>query len=354
MKAFFSEEQLLHNPRQFMRLGRISAPTDLPSRAESLQGALAARGVRVEAPADYGRKPLEHVHSQDYLDYLETAYARWQAMKAPGIDPGPEVLPNLSPYYNGRIELAGRGPCPSPSIVAQTGYYLSDLSCPIGPQTWRSALRSTHSAVAAADHVAGAGGVAYALCRPSGHHAHRDRAGGFCYLNSSAAAASRLLQTWTKVAVLDVDAHHGDGTQNIFYQRADVMTVSLHADPAGYYPFYTGYTHERGHGAGEGFNLNLPLAHGSGDQDFLRALDTALDTLAGYAPEALVLALGFDTYKDDPISVLKLDIGAYRDIGARVGSLRVPTVVVQEGGYMVQAIGPALDAFLEGMARAGA
>ncbi|SEK06060.1 histone deacetylase family protein [Achromobacter sp. NFACC18-2] len=354
MKAFFSEEQLLHSPRQFMRLGRITAPTDLPSRAESLQGALAARGIPVEAPADYGRKPLEHVHSTDYLDYLETAYARWQALKAPGVDPGPEVLPNLSPYYNGRIDQAGRGPCPSPSIVAQTGYYLSDLSCPIGPQTWRSALRSTHSAVAAADHVAGAGSVAYALCRPSGHHAHRDRAGGFCYLNSSATAASRLLQTWSKVAVLDVDAHHGDGTQNIFYQRADVMTVSLHADPAGYYPFYTGYAHERGHGAGEGFNMNLPLAHGSGNPEFLRALDTALDALAGYAPQALVLALGFDTYKDDPISVLKLDIDAYLDIGARVASLRVPTVVVQEGGYMVEAIGPALDAFLQGYGRGGA
>ncbi len=354
MKAFFSEEQLLHSPRQFMRLGRISAPTDLPARAENLQSALAARGIKVEAPADYGRKPLVDIHSQDYLDYLETAYARWQAMKSPGVDPGPEVLPNLSPYYNGRVELAGRGPCPSPSIVAQTGYYLSDLSCPIGPQTWRSALRSTHSAVAAADHVANTAGMAYALCRPSGHHAHRDRAGGFCYLNSSAAAASRLLQTWSRVAVLDVDAHHGDGTQNIFYQRADVMTVSLHADPAGYYPFYTGYAQERGHGAGEGCNLNLPLPHGSGNDEFLRALDTALAALTGYAPQALVLALGFDTYKDDPISVLKLDIGAYRDIGARVASLGLPTVIVQEGGYMVEAIGPALDAFLEGAARAAA
>ncbi|PJM88996.1 histone deacetylase family protein [Achromobacter ruhlandii] len=352
MKAFFSEEQLLHTPQQFMRLGRISAPTDLPSRAHSLQGALGARGIAVEAPPDYGRQPLEAVHSTDYLDYLETAFARWQALKAPGVDPGPEVLPNLSPYYSGRVETAGRGPCPSPSIVAQTGYYLSDLSCPIGAHTWRSALRSAHSAVAAAEHVAVFGGSAYALCRPSGHHAHRDRAGGFCYLNSSAAAAARLLQTWSKVAVLDVDAHHGDGTQNIFYQRADVMTVSLHADPAGYYPFYTGYAHERGHGAGEGCNLNLPLPHGAGNDPFLRALDTALAALAGYGPQALVLALGFDTYKDDPISVLKLDIDAYRDIGARVASLGLPTVVVQEGGYMVQAIGAALDAFLQGLARA--
>ncbi|MGE8636816.1 MAG: histone deacetylase family protein, partial [Achromobacter piechaudii] len=121
MKAFFSEEQLLHTPQQFMRLGRLSAPTDLPSRAESLQGALASRGIKVEAPSDYGRKPLDSIHSADYLNYLETAYSRWQSLKAPGVDPGPEVLPNLSPYYNGRVEQAGRGPCPSPSIVAQTG-----------------------------------------------------------------------------------------------------------------------------------------------------------------------------------------------------------------------------------------
>ena len=148
-----------------------------------------------------------------------------------------------------------------------------------------------------------------------------------------------------------MDAHHGDGTQQIFYRRADVATVSLHADPAGYYPFYSGYAHERGHGEGEGFNLNLPLPHGSGNDPFLRALDTALTALAGHAPQALVLALGFDTYKDDPISVLRLDIDAYRDIGARIGALGLPTVVVQEGGYMVEAIGPALDAFLQGLGR---
>ncbi|MCJ9712763.1 histone deacetylase family protein, partial [Bordetella hinzii] len=229
MKAFFSEEQLQHLPQQFMRLGRISAPTDVPARAETLRALLQSRGVSVESPPDFGREPLAGVHSEAYLDYLEHAYERWQALRGQGLDPGPEVLPNLSPYYSGRHELPARPPCPSTSIVAQTGYYLSDLSCPIGPHTWRAALRSTHNAVAAADWVRQHQGTAYALCRPSGHHAHRDRAGGFCYLNSSAAAAQRLTQTWKRVAVLDVDAHHGDGTQNIFYQRADVMTLSLHA-----------------------------------------------------------------------------------------------------------------------------
>ena len=212
-----------------MRLGRISAPTDLPSRAGSLQAALAARGIAVQAPPDFGREPLLAVHSADYLDYLEHAYARWQGRARRGSRPGSAAEPVALPE---RPRRGGRpAALPSPSIVAQTGYYLSDLSCPIGPHTWRSALRSTHSAVAAADHVAAHGGAAYALCRPSGHHAHRDRAGGFCYLNSSAAAAARLRRTHARVAVLDVDAHHGDGTQQIFYRRADVMTASLHADP---------------------------------------------------------------------------------------------------------------------------
>ncbi|XAH21211.1 histone deacetylase family protein [Xylophilus sp. GW821-FHT01B05] len=348
MQAFFSPEQLLHTPQQFMRLGRIRKPTDLPARAEALQSALEALGIPVSAPPEYGRAPLEQVHSSDYLDYLEHAYARWQTLGQQGLEPGIEVLPNLSPYYSGQQGVQ-RAPCPSPSVVAQTGYYLSDLSCPIGPQTWRAVLRSAHSAVAAADAVCAGAAAAYALCRPSGHHAHRDRAGGFCYVNNSATAAARLLQTFGRVAVLDVDAHHGDGTQQIFYDSADVMTVSTHAETANYYPFYTGYPHERGHGAGLGCNLNLPLAHGSGNAEFMAAVDQACAALRDFAPKALVLPLGFDTYKDDPISVLKLDFDAYRAVGERVRQLGLPTVVVQEGGYMVEAIGPGLTAFLQGL-----
>ncbi|MEO5737209.1 MAG: histone deacetylase family protein [Variovorax sp.] len=347
MQAFFTDDQLLHDPQQFMRLGRISKPTDLPSRAHALRDALAGRGIALEAPRDFGRAPLEAVHSADYLDYLETAYDLWRELKMPGVEPGIEVLPNLSPYYNGTPGMA-RAPCPSPSLVARTGYYISDLSCPIGPATWRAVLRSAHSAVAAADAVLADGDMAYALCRPSGHHAHRDRAGGFCFINNSAIAAQHLRRRHGRVAVFDVDAHHGDGTQNIFYARSDVFTVSIHADPAGYYPFYTGYAHERGAGEGEGFNLNLPLAHGVGNDVFLDAVDRGVAALRDFAPDALVLPLGFDTYKDDPISVLKLDLDAYRHIGARIGALKLPTVVVQEGGYLVDAIGPALDMFLAG------
>lgn len=350
MRAFFSDDQLMHQPRQFMRVGRLCEPTDVPARAAALQRALAARSIAVSAPPDYGRAPLEAVHSPAYLEFLSTAYARWMALASPTLEPGIEVLPNLSPYHSGRIDQTRRAPCPSDSIIAQTGYYLGDLSCPLGPDSWRSIERSAHSAVAAARHVSApdAGGLAYALCRPSGHHAHTDRASGFCYVNNSAIAAQTLLERFDKVAVLDVDAHHGDGTQQIFYQRSDVMTISLHADPNGYYPFYTGYATERGHGAGYGYNLNFPLPHGTADAGFLAALDSALDALRDYRPQALVLALGFDTYIHDPISVLRVGLDAYRGIGERIHALGVPTVVVQEGGYEVDAIGLALEAFLAG------
>jgi len=326
-----------------MRVGRICKPADLPTRAEALMATLAARGIAVSAPPDAGRAALEQVHSTDYLDYLETAFERWRKVESFGLEPGIEVLPNMSPH-GPRV-----GPCPSPSVLAQTGWYVGDLSCPIGPNTWRSVLRSAHAALAAAEAVLDGGSIAYALCRPSGHHAQRARAAGFCYVNNSAIAAATLRQRHARVAVLDIDAHHGDGTQQIFYERGDVLTISTHADPAGYYPWYTGYSHERGAGEGEGFNLNLPLAHGSGNAEFAQALDQATAAIERFQPQALVLPLGFDTYKDDPISVLKFDMEAFRLAGERVRALGLPTVVVQEGGYMVGAIGAALDAFLEGL-----
>lgn len=351
MKAFFCPDQLLHAPQQFMRLGRLARPADVPARAEAFHAALTARGLSTTVPAESGRGALEAVHSPAYLDYLETAYDRWQALSVPGLDPGIEVLPNVGPYPHPRWARPGmpRPDCPAASVVAQTGWYVGDLACPIGPHTWRSILRSAHAAQAAADAVVSGEPLAYALCRPSGHHAHRDRASGFCYVNNTALAAQRLAGRFGRVAVLDVDAHHGDGMQQIFYERGDVLTVSTHADPSTYYPFFTGHADERGDGAGIGCNLNLPLAHGSGNDAFAAALETATQAIRRFGPAALVLAIGYDTYKDDPLSVLRLDHDAYRATGRAVRALGLPTVVVQEGGYMIEALGPGLTALLDGL-----
>ncbi|MEG1203341.1 MAG: histone deacetylase family protein [Comamonas sp.] len=249
--------------------------------------------------------------------------------------------------YAGVPPRQRRPTCPSPALIPQTGYYLGNLSSPLGPQSWRSILRSAHSAVAAANAMIAGLDKAYALYRPSGHHAHWGRASGFCYVNTC--AAKRLASHFGRVAVLDVDAHHGDRTQNIFYDRSDVLTVSVHAETSSYFPLYTGYAHESGTGAGEGFNLNLPLAHGSGNPEFLKAVEYGLDVVRRFKPAALVLALGFDTYKGDPISALKVDFDAYLEIGRKVRVLSLPLVVVQEHGHPVEAIGSGLEAILEGL-----
>jgi acetoin utilization deacetylase AcuC-like enzyme len=347
MRAFFDPEQMRHDPQQFMRVGRICAPSDVPERSEALLGALTAQKIPVEAPRDYGIEPLAKVHAPHYLEYLSTAYDRWMTVPGAGI----EVLPNVAPYLSGRIEDDIRPPCPSDSPVAQAGYYLGDLSCPIGPHTWHSIVRSAHCAVAAADAVLAGEGASYALCRPSGHHVRGDRASGFCYLNNAAIAVERLRSRFDRVAVLDVDAHHGDGTQTIFYRRADVLTVSLHVDPANYYPFYTGYAGERGHGSGLGYNLNLPLAPGAGDRDLLARLDEGIEAVSAHRPQALVLSLGFDTHGEDPIGALHTSTACFGEIGAKVRDLSLPTAVIQEGGYGVHVIGACLSAFMRGFLR---
>jgi acetoin utilization deacetylase AcuC-like enzyme len=342
MRAFYHPDQALHSPKQFMRFGELAAPTDVPARTEALLAALARLNISPETPPDYGREPAGKVHPAHYMDYLESAFRRWQELPVHG----PEVLPNTFPDRQG-----GRPhpPCPTDHLMAQTGYYLGDLAVPVGEFTWISALRSTHSATAAADALIAGDRAAYALCRPSGHHCRADRASGFCYMNNSAIVAERLRGRFAKVAVLDIDAHHGDGTQSIFYDRPDVLTVSVHVDPDAYYPFFTGRIPERGQGAGEGFNLNIPLQPDSGDEAFLAAVRRGMEEVASYGAEALVLALGFDSHAEDPLSLLRVTTCAFRTAGAAVAAAGVPVAVVQEGGYQVSVIGDCLEQFLEGL-----
>ncbi len=232
--------------------------------------------------------------------------------------------------------------------MAQACWYLGDGAVPIGPDTHVSAFRSAASAEAAAAYVADKGGAAYALCRPSGHHCRADRATGFCYINNAAVAASRLRERFDRVAVLDVDAHHGDGTQEIFYRRGDVTTVSVHVDPAAYYPFFVGYPDERGHGAGEGANLNIPLQPGQGNDAFLAATQRGLDAIAASGAQAVVLSLGFDAHVRDPLGALTVTTDAFGRIGEMIRATGLPMVAVQEGGYAIDEIGGCLDAFLAG------
>lgn len=348
-RAFYHADQQRHDPQQFMRAGRIAAPQDVPARTDSLLAGVHAAGLELQTPTHDDLGPLLGVHTSPYLEFLSTAYERWREIP----NAGPEVLPNVFPYWNASPESDSRPPCPATSIIARAGYYLGDLAVPIGPHTWRSSRTSAMSAVAAADAVMGGDRVAYALCRPSGHHARSDRASGFCYLNNTAIAATRLRGAFGRVAVIDVDAHHGDGTQTIFYRRSDVVTISIHADPTTYYPFFTGYPREVGFGEGEGLNLNLPLPPGSGDAAFAEGVARAVDVARSVGAEALVIALGFDAHRDDPIGILAVSNEGFGQIGGILDGANLPTVVIQEGGYHVPVLGECLHRFLAAFAPAG-
>lgn len=345
MRAFYSPDQALHSPQQFMRYGTLASPTDIPERTEKLLEALSRLGIKPEEPRDIGREAAITIHPDYYLDYLETAYSRWLELP----EHGPEVLPNTFPYWNGDPSKETRPPCPTNQLLAQTGYYLGDLAVPISEYTYHSALRSTHSAAAAADAIIHGEQSAYALCRPSGHHCRADRATGFCYMNNAAIAAQRLRGHYNKVAVLDIDAHHGDGTQEIFYRRNDVLTVSVHVDTDYYNPFFTGRTHETGFGAGEGFNQNIPLAPHTGNQEFIEGIKTGIKTIKAFNADAVVVALGYDTHKDDPLSMVRVTTDAFKTAGEVIASLKTPIVVVQEGGYQISVIGDCLEQFLSGL-----
>lgn len=345
MRAFYHPDQSMHDPKQYLRFGAVVAPKDLPERTARLLAALARHGIAPERPVAHGKDPVLAIHDAGFVQFLETAWKRWQDLPA---ERGPEVWPSTFPYWSGRPEEDVRPPCRPTGFIGQLGWYLGDMSVPIGEHCWHSTLLSAETAVTAADAVIAGERAVYSLCRPSGHHARADRASGFCYLNNTAIAAQRLRSKFGKVAILDADAHHGDGTQQIFYRRDDVLTISVHADPSNYYPFYTGYEDERGNGPGEGFNLNLPLPHGAGGAEMAAAVDRAGEAIKAFGADVVIVALGYDAHKDDPIGVLKLDAADFGNIATKVKSFGLPTLVVQEGGYAIEAIGECLDAFLGG------
>ncbi len=336
MKAFYAAEQKRHNPKAFLSSGAPQPNPEQPERVERLLTGARAAGCEILRPRDHGLGPIAAVHTPEYLDFLEHIYARWQRIA----EASEEVIPNIHP-------LARNGRYPA-SAVGQAGYHMADTACPISGETWESVCWSAWSAVDAADAVMAGERAAYALCRPPGHHAFADVAGGFCFVNNSAVAAQRFLSSSARVVILDIDLHHGNGTQGIFYERADVLTISIHADPVRFYPFFWGHADERGEGSGLGYNLNLPLERKSGDAEFLAALDVAFRRIRAYAPDALVVALGLDAFEDDPFGGLSVSTPGFARIGEAIVGLGLPTAIVQEGGYLCDALSDNLTSFLTG------
>ncbi|MCX4165388.1 MULTISPECIES: histone deacetylase family protein [Paraburkholderia] len=339
MLTFFHPDQLLHHPRSYLSRGQMRSPQEVPERAMRLVAAAHALGFEVREPADAGTAPLAAVHDTNYLRFLEEAHREWKKIPA---DWGDEVMSNV--YV--------REPNPLRGVLAQAARYLADGSCPVGAQTWRSAYWSAQSAVAAAAAVNDGVRETWALCRPPGHHARTDAAGGFCYLNNAAIAAQSLRSRYARVAILDTDMHHGQGVQEIFYGRDDVLYVSVHGDPTNFYPVVAGFEDEHGEGTGAGFNVNLPMPHGSSEATFFAHVDAALQALKHFEPDALVLALGFDIYREDPQSQVAVTTEGFGQLGEAIGGLGLPSVIVQEGGYHLESLEANARAFFGGFAGA--
>jgi len=337
MKVIFHPDQKSHYPKQFLVNGRFQPNPEMPERIDRLlEGALAA-GCTLETPPRQDMIAIERVHSRVYLEFLEHAAERWSRIAGAA----EAVTPNIHPDSRSVGYPA--------SVVAQAGYHMADAAAPVADGTWNSCLWSAWTAAHAAGLVRDGVRNAYALCRPPGHHAFSDMAGGFCYLNNTAIGAQVLRQEHERIAILDVDLHHGNGTQSIFYARDDVLTVSIHADPLRFYPFFWGYAGEQGEAAGLGHNLNLPLQRGSGDSEFLTALDVAIERIRAFSPGALVIALGLDAFEGDPFGGLRVSTSGFQAIGGRIATkLRVPTLIVQEGGYLCDELGENLKQFLQG------
>jgi len=336
MKAFFDERQWTHDPKHFMANGTLQPSPEQPERIARLKSGAEAAGCAFEAPLDAGLGPIAAVHSSEYLTFLQNIYTRWQRIEGAGA----EVIPNIHP--------ANRSDSYPKSAVGQAGYHQADTACPIAEHTWDAAYWSAQSAVAGADALIGGMRAAYVLSRPPGHHAFGDLAGGFCFLNNSGIAAQRLRAAGYRPAILDVDVHHGNGTQGMFYGRDDILTVSIHADPARFYPFFWGHAQERGEGAGLGANLNLPLPRGTGDDDYLETLRAAFRRISAFGCDALVVALGLDAHIDDPFKGLAITTPGFARIGAAIAEAGLPTLLVQEGGYLSDALSENLTSVLTG------
>jgi len=329
MKIVTSNHHFKHAPDIELIPGNVGAIFEKPERAKIVHDNLLAAkiGPMIE-PAPFEEQSVLAVHTAAYYQFLCGAHDEWRKLQ---IDNNP--LPCVWPLHRMR-------PNKPDSFIARLGSFFFDGTAPITGGTAEAAKVASSIATTATDAVTAGDNAAFALCRPPGHHAGADYGGGYCFLNNAAIAAQRLLDSGaSKVALLDVDYHHGNGTQDIFYSRPDVFFASVHGDPVDEFPYYTGYADETGSHKGEGFNLNIPLAKGSNFEQWQSAVLHCTKRITDYKADALVVSLGLDTFKDDPISFFTLETGNYLKVGQLLASLKLPTVLVFEGGYAVDDLG---------------
>ena len=342
--VFHHPDQVLHDPPLVFRYGQFIGQPDRAERYHIFLDAVTEAGHPIHVAADAGLDAILKVHDPDYIAFLQRAWTEWQALPGASDD----AIPSVHPTHR-----MTRKPS---HVLGLLGWYSNSTSCPIQRDTWRAVQASAWTAIGAADHVCATGQPTYALCRPPGHHAYPDLMTGVCYLNNAAIAAERLAARYGRVATLDIDVHHGNGTQHIFWERGDVLVTSIHGDPTQTAPFYAGHADETGSGAGRGLNLNIPLPIGTADRPFLGAVDRALAAIRAYDPGAILVSLGFDGSEHDPHRTFAITDDAFAETARRIAALNLPSLLVQEGGYINPdrrgALGVTLTAFLQAYGQA--
>jgi acetoin utilization deacetylase AcuC-like enzyme len=337
--GYFDRRQLAHEPLHELHNGGWTDYAEISARAEIIAASLG----NVSPSRDFGLEPLLAVHDHGYVEFLRSAHEEWRASGRDG-----DAIGYAWPVVQRKALKLDR-------IDAKLGRYSFDAATPIAEGTWKSSYWSAQTALTAlSDILDSEVRVSFALCRPPGHHAGRDYCGGYCYLNNAAIAADYARRSARRVAILDIDYHHGNGTQDIFYDDPDVLFVSVHADPIADYPFFWGHADECGIGAGSGKTLNLPLPRGTGIEEYTKALGRALEAVSAHHADLLVLSFGADTFEHDPISFFRLRREDYCEIAARIGSIGLPTLIVMEGGYAIDELGFNVAALLSGFGGASA
>lgn len=343
MQTIYSDRHRAHRGEREFFHGALVPCYETPERADRVLAALTACGMAASEPESFPLAPIERVHAPRYLRFLERAWDMWRAL---GNDR--DALPDVWPIRGFRHDIE------PDDFIAQLGLYSFDSGTPLTAGTWSAARASAEVALTAQRRLAAGARAVFALTRPPGHHAGADFFGGYCFINNAAVAAQACVDDGaSRVAVLDVDYHHGNGTQSIFYDRADVLVQSIHGDPKTEYPYYLGHADETGSGAGAGFNWNYPLPAGSDAAAWFDALDAACGRIRGFSAEVLIVSLGVDTFVGDPISKFRLDTPDYLRLGARLAALRLPTLFVFEGGYAVAEIGDNVAGVLRSFDDAG-
>jgi acetoin utilization deacetylase AcuC-like enzyme len=340
MDTVYAEDHNLHGELLDPRGNEWNESAECPARANSVLQAIREQSIgKLILPTHFADEKITAIHAPHYVDFLKNVWTEWVASGETASNARPDTFVGKGMRY-----------ADTTTIIGKLGRYSFDATSPFVEGSWQAIRTSANIALTAAELVRSGEPNAFALCRPPGHHASVDYCGGYCYLNNTALAVQSFLDGGAqKVAVLDVDYHHGNGTQSIFYARNDVLTVSLHADPSVEYPFFLGYADEPGEDKGHGFNVNYPLPFGTAWDAYQVALQDALQQLRSFSPDVLVIALGLDTFADDPTTHFGITSEDFQRMGSLISSLGMPKLVVLEGGYSVEHIGENTIRFLAGI-----